>query len=77
VGRAVVARGDGNDARGRECAARAKKIGFSRASMRVFARRFQPARRRRPFAMLWGANQPRSAKAPPCPEPPSLQPSTP
>ena len=30
--------------------------------MRVFARRFQPARRRRPFAMLWGANQPRSRK---------------
>jgi len=43
VGRAVVARGGGNGARARECAARAKKSAF----MRVFARRFQPARRRR------------------------------
>ena len=37
MGRAIVARGEGNDARGRECAARAKKC----ASMRVFARRFR------------------------------------
>src|ERR1019366_5456749 len=40
----------------------APKNRFSRASMRVFARCFQPARRRRPFAMLWGTNQPRSRK---------------
>ena len=37
MGRAVVARGGGNDARGRECAARAKKSAFMRVDARFCA----------------------------------------